>query len=525
MFKVSNIKVSIDGNQEEGVKKALLKKLGIPALELKKIEIIKKAIDARKKEDIVFNYTVYAVVKNQKNVKKHQDISKVVVKSYQLPNVTPSIIPPIIVGFGPAGMMAALALAKQGCRPLVFERGGSVDERVKAIDEFWLEGTLNEECNVQFGEGGAGTFSDGKLTARSKDEKAVWMLKELVEAGAPEAILYDAHPHIGTDVLRRVVKNIRNKIIALGGMIHFNTKVDGLWLEDGVCKGVLVNEVKWEGDAVILAIGHSAHDTFEALHAQAIAMEAKPFAVGVRVEHLQTMIDASQYGEYANHPALKSAEYRLVHNTSSGRGVYTFCMCPGGYVVPSSAQKNSVVTNGMSEFARNSKNANAAILVQVSPADFGNHPLDGVHYQRELEHKAFLLGGGNYKAPAQRIKDFLNNEPSTSLGKVQPSYALGVTLTNLQTLFSSNLVEALKEGIYGFEKQLPGFINEDAVLTGVETRSSSPLRINRNDQFVSNNVLCLYPCGEGAGYAGGIVSAGVDGLRCAHAYLEYCQGK
>lgn len=515
MFKVANIKIRIEDEQDEVIKKIICKKMSISPLEIKQVEIIKKAIDARKKDQIVFNYTVHVDVKNQKKVKVGNDVQKVIVKKFNLPNKIENVQSPIIVGFGPAGLMASLALSLQGYKPIVFERGSAVEKRITDIDNFWNHGILNEESNVQFGEGGAGTFSDGKLTARSKDEKAIWMLEQLVEAGAPQEILYDAHPHIGTDVLRSVVVNLRNKIISLGGQVHFDTKVESLIIEENTCKGVVVNNKEVRSDAVILAVGHSSHDTFINLHQQQVAMEAKPFAIGVRVEHLQSFVDSCQYGSFKGHKDLKSAEYRMVHTSSSGRGVYTFCMCPGGYVVASSSSKDSVVTNGMSEYSRNQNNANAAILVQVSPVDFGQHPLDGMYYQQNLEKRAFLMGGSDYKAPVQRVVDFIANKESTMLGKVIPSYSIGTKLANLQELFSPEIALSLKEGLEGFERQMPGYCSEDAILTAVETRSSSPLRMNRDETFQSVNIKSLYPCGEGAGYAGGIVSAGVDGIRCA----------
>ncbi|MGL5978593.1 MAG: NAD(P)/FAD-dependent oxidoreductase [Erysipelotrichaceae bacterium] len=525
MWKVSNIKIELQADTEAKLQQEVAKKLGCKPQELLELKIVKKSIDARKKPEIYFNYTVHVATKRQGKPKK--DVSFIEEKPYQfpIPQSKPEH-PPIVVGFGPAGMMAALMLAQQGMCPIVFERGGDVSDRVSAIDEFWNHGILDPECNVQFGEGGAGTFSDGKLTARSKDEKAVRMLEELVKAGAPKEILYEAHPHIGTDRLRDVVVNIRKTILALGGKICFRSRVDALLIEDGEVRGVDVNGVAHRSCGVILAIGHSAHDTFTWLHESGIDMEAKPFAVGLRVEQFQTHIDRIQYGEHANHPALKSAEYRMVHTASNGRGVYSFCMCPGGYVVASASSEHSVVTNGMSEYARDGENANAALLVQVSPKDFGHHPLDGMRYQQALERHAFLLGGSNYKAPAQRVVDFIANKASTQFGQLCPTYSNGVLLTNLQPLFSDELNQALVEGLQGFDKQMPGFINEDAILTGVETRSSSPLRINRlNGNLFSSSVKYLYPCGEGAGYAGGIVSAGVDGIRCAAALVFALEGE
>ncbi|MGL5540430.1 MAG: NAD(P)/FAD-dependent oxidoreductase [Erysipelotrichaceae bacterium] len=527
MWKISNLKVGIDEDSEQTLRQVLCKKLKIADKHIASMQIVKKAIDARKKDQISFNYTVHLTLTSTRSLKGKSDVLWVEDEHFDYPSVehAPSKRP-VVVGFGPAGIMAAYVLAKAGACPVVYERGGSVEERIHSIDAFWKEGLLDPESNVQFGEGGAGTFSDGKLTARSKDIKALAFLEALVEAGAPKEILYEAHPHIGTDQLRGVVVNMRKSIEAMGGTIHFNTRVDDFWIEDDVCRGVIIAKQHIEASGVILAIGHSAHDTFETLYAKQVAMEPKPFAVGVRVEHLQTTIDEGQYGALASHPALKSAEYRMTHTASNGRGVYTFCMCPGGYVVASSSLPDTIVTNGMSEYARDGANANAAVLVQVGPKDFGDHPLAGLRYQRSLEQAAFVAGGGAYRAPAQRVVDYLAKQPSTTLGKVVPTYSLGVHLTNLHPLFSKDINQALEEGLVAFGKQLPGYLNEDALMTGVETRSSCPLRITRyNTNCQAIGVKCLYPSGEGAGYAGGIVSAGVDGIRCALALVQQLKGE
>ncbi|MCL1948782.1 MAG: hypothetical protein FWF59_03520, partial [Turicibacter sp.] len=429
---------------------------------------------------------------------------------------------PVVIGFGPAGMFASLLLAQKGYRPIVLERGEAVDERVKSIDDFWLNGNLHANSNVQFGEGGAGTFSDGKLTTRVKDLRGRKVLEEFVAAGAPEDILYMAHPHVGTDLLRGIVKNMREEIIRLGGDIRFNAQVKDFVIEDGKLVGVKVGSELIETNHAILAIGHSARDTFTKLHERAVDMTAKPFAVGVRIEHPQAIINQAQFKEFATHPALGAAEYRLTHKAANGRGVYTFCMCPGGLVVPSSSEKGRLVTNGMSEHARDQENANSGLLVTVGPADFGSdHPLAGVEFQRRLEEKAFGMGGSNYVAPAQLVGDFLKGQASKKIGSVKPSYALGVKMTNFNRLFEPELIEAMKEALKAFNNKLRGFSMDDAIMTGVESRSSSPVRIERSSEtFQSPTAAGLYPSGEGAGFAGGIVSAGIDGLKCAQAIIE-----
>jgi uncharacterized FAD-dependent dehydrogenase len=394
---------------------------------------------------------------------------------------------------------------------------------VKSSDNFWENGSLKPNSNVQFGEGGAGTFSDGKLTARTRDLRGRKVLEEFVAAGAPEDILYMSHPHVGTDLLRNIVKNIREEIIRLGGEVHFNAQVEQFDIENGEMKGVhLTDKRVFQSEHIILAIGHSARDTFATLHEDGIDMSAKPFAVGVRVEHPQEIINKAQFKEFWNHPRLGAAEYRLTYKAENGRGVYTFCMCPGGLVVAATSEPGMVVTNGMSLHARNEVNANSGVLVQVFPEDFdSDSPLAGVEFQRELEAKAFELGGKNYQAPAELVGDFLNDTPGTELGSVTPSYSLDVKMTDLRELFPEFIVDALKDGIKGFDRKLHGFAMNEAIMTGVESRSSSPVRINRDtENFQSVNVRGLYPSGEGAGFAGGIVSAGIDGLKCAEALIS-----
>lgn len=508
-------------------------KLNQPLSDLKKIiahklknttsdftyEIIKESIDARE-DEIILSYTVEVKIDHEEKYLKCKDVSLVKAKTpliYKRKNFKHR---PIVIGFGPAGMFAALTLASAGACPIVFERGDEVDKRTLKVEHFWQTGELDEESNVQFGEGGAGTFSDGKLTSRSKDERSVTVLKELVRFGADPKILYQAMPHIGTDVLRKVVKNLRQEIIRLGGEIHFNSRVEDFKIVDQKIKAIYVHHQWIECEDVVLAIGHSARDTFYKLHEAGIFMEPKPFAVGVRIEHPQALISKHQYGAYATHPALPVASYRLSYQHGN-RGVYTFCMCPGGCVVASTSQKGHLVTNGMSYAARDKENANSALLVQVFLEDIGKGLFDGVKFQESLEEKAFIQGGKNYRAPAQLVKDFLDHKASTGSKGVTPSYSNGVTWTNLHDCLPSFICEALEEGLRAFDKKIKGFAMEDAVLTAVESRSTSPIRFKRifeNGQ--SQNTQNLYPCGEGAGYAGGIVSAAIDGIRIAEFILN-----
>lgn len=520
MIRISQLKISIDESVEK-LPTLIAKKLKIKITDILDYRIFKESIDARR-GTINFVYTVDVALQDETNIlnKKFSNVTLTPSLDYKMPpklDVAPTKRP-IVIGFGPAGMFAALLLAQCGYHPIVLERGGSVDERLESINKFWQDGVLNPESNIQFGEGGAGTFSDGKLTTRVKDLRGRKVLQELVDTGAPEEILYVAHPHVGTDLLREIVVNIRKKIIALGGEIHFNTRVDDFIITEGQVTGVVTNKNQViNSEHVILAIGHSARDTFEKIFDRDIEMIAKPFAVGARIEHPQTLINQGQYKAFANHPRLGAAEYRLTHQASNGRGVYTFCMCPGGYVVPSSSEPNRVVTNGMSEHARAEPNANSAVLVQVRLEDFASdHPLAGIHFQRELEAKAFVMGGSNYKAPAQRVADFLANKPSTSIGTVDPTYAIGINLTNLHDLFPKPLCDALIEGLRAFNQKLAGFAMDDAILTAVESRSSSPVRITRHAETLqSTSLKGFYPAGEGAGFAGGIVSSAIDGLKCA----------
>lgn len=527
MIRISNIKLNIN-EDIKNIEKEVIKKLRIERKNLLKYHIFKESIDARRKGKIDFIYTVDVLVKNEDEVLKKikdKDVS-------QSPNLEYKSVPmgveklkerPIVVGMGPAGLFGALILAQRGYNPIVLERGMDVDNRTKDVNLFWQEGKLNSDSNVQFGEGGAGTFSDGKLTTRIKDLRCRKILTELVESGAPDEILYSQKPHVGTDILKGVVKDIRNRIIHLGGEVRFNCKVTDVIIEDNKINGVIVNEnEKIYSNAVILAIGHSARDTYEALYKKNVKIIQKPFAIGARIEHPQILINKSQYKEFYNHPRLGAADYRLIHHTKDERTSYTFCMCPGGSVIASASGYNEVVTNGMSEHARDKGNANSALLVNVTPEDFkSDHPLAGVYFQQKYENLAFKLGGENYKAPVQLIGDFLNDKYSNDLGSVIPSYNPGFKLTNLKECLPEFVVKAMRESIIELNKKLSGFSMHDGILTGVETRSSSPIRITRDDESLESiNVNGLYPCGEGAGYAGGIVSAAVDGIKAAEKIIE-----
>ena len=431
----------------------------------------------------------------------------------------------MVVGFGPCGIFAALALAQMGLRPIVLERGKPVRERTKDTWGLWRKNVLNPESNVQFGEGGAGTFSDGKLYSQIKDPRHLGrkVMNEFVKAGAPEEILYVAHPHIGTFKLVKVVENMREQIIAMGGEIRFEQRVTDLLIEDGHLRGLTVlnqasgQSSEMRADHLVLALGHSSRDTFEMLHERGVFLEAKPFSIGFRIEHPQGVIDRARWGRHAGHPLLGAADYKLVHHAGNGRSVYSFCMCPGGTVVAATSEPQRVVTNGMSQYSRNERNANAGMVVGIDPRDYPGGPLAGVALQRQLESNAYVLGGGTYEAPGQLVGDFLAGRPSTQLGSVEPSYKPGVKLGDLHAALPGYAIEALREALPAFGRKIKGFDMPDAVLTGVETRTSSPLKITRGEDYQSLNVRGLYPAGEGASYAGGILSAGVDGIRVAEA--------
>lgn len=517
MIEIKNI---ITPLEQELSKQHIAKKLGCSVDHVFSFEILKESLDARK-EPIRFIYSVVAKVKNEKKFCGAADVS-IYTPSQENPLVLdkPLDYRPIVVGFGPSGMFAALTLARAGCNPIILERGSSVDKRIQDVQKFWNDGTLNTESNVQFGEGGAGTFSDGKLTTRIKDPRVHVVLNALVDAGAEPKIKYQAHPHLGTDKLVDIVQNVRKTIIELGGEFHFDTRFDSFETLENEEKLLHTTNGDFKTKALFLCLGHSAKDTLMALHQQNVQIEPKSFAVGFRVEHTQDFINQSQHGKWANHHRLGAAEYRLTHTASNERGVYSFCMCPGGSVIASSSTENTIVVNGMSNSNRDDDNANSAILAQVPVSDFyHSSPLDGFNFQESIEKAAFLLGGGNYKAPVQRIEDFINNQVSTSIPTVTPSYSLGYALCNLRTLFSDEVNQALVEGLQSFDRKIKGF-SIGGVITGVETRSSCPIRIPRNTSLESVSHPMVYPVGEGSGYAGGIVSSAVDGIRCAEAFIH-----
>ncbi len=523
MYRISEISLPLDGTEEDLIALAA-ERLKVAPTAIQSLKLYKKSIDARKKDDVHFICTV-EVACNKNNNPQDQKIVQAEPYRYELPSCKKLEERPVVVGFGPAGLFAALILAQAGQRPIVFERGSSVEKRGEQVAHFWRTGELNPHSNVQFGEGGAGTFSDGKLNTGTKDSRARKVLEEFVAAGAPAEILYMAKPHIGTDKLPSTVKNIREQIISLGGEVHFETALQNLILKDGKVTGVELkpqNGSPYRIDAgrVILAVGHSARDTFERLYSLGIPMEQKPFSIGARIEHPQKLISVSQYGRFAGHPNLGAADYKLAVHLSNGRGVYTFCMCPGGTVVAAASEANRLVTNGMSTFARDGENANSALLVGVVPGDFGSdHPLAGIEFQRRLEENAYQLGGGGYFAPVQRLEDFLQRRASKSTGTVRPTYAPGVAPCSLDDCLPAFITDSMRQGILMMNSRLRGFSYPDALLTAVESRSSSPVRILRGDNMESVAVSGLYPCGEGAGYAGGIISAAVDGIKCAEKIL------
>jgi hypothetical protein len=527
MLRLTEIKLPIE-HQDGEIKAAILKKLGIAESELISHSVFKRGVDARRAHAILFTYTLLAEVRDEvallERFKNDPHVRIAPDTSYHFAAHAPQNLAtrPIVIGMGPAGLFAALLLAQMGFRPLILERGKAVRERTKDTFGLWRQGVLNPESNVQFGEGGAGTFSDGKLYSQIKDPRYLSrkVLEEFVKAGAPEEILYESHPHIGTFRLVGMVEKMRETILSLGGEIRFSSRVDDIEITDGLVTGVvLASGERLATNHLVLAVGHSARDTFEMIMKRGIYIEAKPFSIGFRIEHPQSLIDAARFGKNAGNELLGAADYKLVHHASNGRSVYSFCMCPGGTVVAATSEVGRVVTNGMSQYSRNERNANAGIVVGITPQeDFPGDPLAGVEFQRRWESQAFKLGGETYQAPGQLVGDFIAGRPSTEFGEVQPSYTPGVHLTDLATALPEYAIEAIREAIPAFAKQIKGFDLGDAVLTGVETRTSSPVRIKRNaDDYQSINTRGLYPTGEGAGYAGGILSAAVDGIEVAEA--------
>lgn len=512
------------GEDPSRLRSLAAKALHIRTNQIQELIVRKRSVDARHKNAVRIVYTVDLRVEgNEQRLVAHAKGKAAIVEisCYRVPIPDmPIERRPVVVGFGPAGIFAALVLAMAGLRPLVLERGQDIDSRISQVKRFWQDGALNPESNVQFGEGGAGTFSDGKLNTGINDPRISWVLQQLHQAGADESILIDARPHIGTDMLRQVVKNLRTRIISLGGEVRFQHQLTGLQWEQGHLTGaILADQQVIPCSELILAIGHSARDTFEMLLQNGVSLAAKAFSMGVRIEHLQADIDQAQYGQFAGNPYLPPADYRLSCHFPEGDSAYTFCMCPGGYVVAAASETGGVVTNGMSEFRRDAVNANAALLVTLEPASFPvPGPLGGMYWQRQIEQRAFAAGGGDYRAPAQLVGDFLAGQPSIGAGRVRPSYRPGVTWCDLHQVLPEEITTTLAKALPALGRKLAGFDMPEAVLTAPETRSSSPVRILRDDTLQST-CRGLYPCGEGAGYAGGIISAAVDGMRCAEALI------
>lgn len=525
MVRINNIKIYNNFSEEELIN-FVIKKYKISEKDIKKWNIVKKSVDARKKDDVHFSYSIDFDLNNENKYLKNKDIIKI--EANKIPNININLnksIQPVIIGSGPAGLFAALTFVRYGYKPIIIEQGQSVDERQKTVDNFKKTGILNVNSNVQFGEGGAGTFSDGKLTTGINSPYCKTVLQYFADFGAPQQILYLAKPHIGTDKLVTTIKNIREYIISKGGTFLFNTKfIDFETNNNSISKITILHLDTNKTDSIvtnrlILAIGHSSRDTFRKVYDKGLILKPKNFSVGVRIEHLQSEINKAQYGTITK-LNLPPADYKLAYHDKNGRSCYTFCMCPGGTVMPSSSEKNTIVTNGMSYFARDGKNANSAVLVSITPDDFKNDSvLAGIDFQKNLEEKAFVLGGSNYYAPVQRFEDFDNNIKSTFIGSVTPTYTPGYTLSNLNEIMPNFVSQTLKNGIKYFDTKLHGFANPDSILTGMETRSSSPVKILRDENMVSN-ISGIYPCGEGAGYAGGIMSAAVDGIKVATSIIE-----
>lgn len=532
MLRLIDLKVPLD-HDDLALRQAVLARLGIEDSALLDLSIARRAVDARRRAAIMLNYAIDVTLSDEASVLARnttaRDLMPTPDTTYRPVGQARGNQPrPVVIGAGPCGLFAALILAEMGFRPIILDRGRIVRQRTKDTWGFWRRAELNPESNVQFGEGGAGTFSDGKLYSQIKDPRHLGrkVLTEFVLAGAPPEILVDAKPHIGTFRLVSMVESMRQKIEALGGEYRFGAKVEALVLDGArAVRGVrLSGGESIAADHVVLAIGHSARDTFAALHEQGVHIEPKPFSIGVRIEHPQGIIDRARYGQFAGHPRLGAADYRLVHHAANGRDVYSFCMCPGGTVVAAASEPGRVVTNGMSQYSRNERNANAGIVVGITPADYPGGVLAGVEYQRRWEEAAFRAGGGSYAAPAQRVGDFLAKRASTALGSVVPSYRPGVTPTDLSTCLPDFAVAAIREALPVFGRQISGFDMDDALMTGVETRTSSPIRMRRGADCMSLNTPGLFPAGEGAGYAGGILSAGVDGIRVAEAVARSLLG-
>ena len=531
MLRLTEIKLPLTKYTDDDLRSAIVHRLAIAPADLLGFTVFRRGYDARKRSNILFVFTLdvelkdeAAVVNRLKAANNDSHISQTPDTRYKFVTQAPADLPtrPVVIGTGPCGLLAGLILAQMGFKPIILERGKAVRERTKDTWGLWRDNKLNPESNVQFGEGGAGTFSDGKLYSQIKDPQhhGRKVLEEFVKAGAPEEIIYVSKPHIGTFRLVKMVEAMRTTITELGGEIRFGSKVELVEIENGQVRAVvLADGERIDAEHVVLAIGHSARDTFQMLHEQGVYIEPKSFSIGFRIEHPQALIDRARFGQNAGNELLGAADYKLVHHCANGRSAYSFCMCPGGQVVAATSEEGRVVTNGMSQYSRAERNANAALVVNVNPEDFPGdyktNPLAGIDFQRQWESAAYVAGGSNYSAPAQRVGDFLAGRPSTALGDVDPSYQPGVHMTDLSSCVPPYVIEALREAIPAFDKQIRGFAMADAVLTGVETRTSSPIRITRNAECQSLNTRGLYPAGEGAGYAGGILSAAVDGIKVA----------
>ena len=533
MLRLTEIHLPLDHDQSE-IEAAILERLLIAPDELLGFTIFRRSYDARKRSAITLIYSVDVEVRNDAALlqrwRGNPKVTPTPDMTYRFVAQAPADLAtrPVVIGTGPCGLFAGLVLAQMGFRPIILERGKSVRERTQDTFGLWRKRELHPESNVQFGEGGAGTFSDGKLYSQIKDPNHYGhkVLTEFVTAGAPPEIMYVSKPHIGTFRLVKMVEQMRAAIEALGGEFRFQSKVVDIDIESGENGGRVRGVMLAGGDGgneflaaqhVVLAIGHSARDTFQMLYERGVFIEAKPFSIGFRIEHPQSLIDRRRFGANAGNPILGAADYKLVHHSSNGRSVYSFCMCPGGTVVAATSEPGCVVTNGMSQYSRNERNANSAIVVGVTPADYPGHPLAGIAFQRRWESRAFELGGANYDAPGQLLGDFLAGRPSQQYGEVLPSYQPGVCLGDLASALPDYAIEAIREALPAFDQQIKGFARADAVLTGVETRTSSPIRIKRDERYQSVNTAGLYPAGEGAGYAGGILSAAVDGIKVAEA--------
>nr|WP_315191997.1 NAD(P)/FAD-dependent oxidoreductase [uncultured Albidiferax sp.] len=541
MIRISELKLPLD-HAEEALPALVAHTLGLAPAQIAHFSVFKRSFDARKAELLtvyIVDVALHSAAQEAELLRQHPD------NPHLRPSPDMAYVPvgqapaglairPVVVGFGPCGIFAALVLAQMGFKPIVLERGTTVRQRTQDTWGLWRKNVLKPESNVQFGEGGAGTFSDGKLYSQIKDPRFLGrkVMHEFVKAGAPEEILVAAHPHIGTFKLVKVVEHLREQIIALGGEVRFEQRVTDVEIVDGKMRGLTVlNQATGEttelrADHVVLALGHSSRDTFAMLHARGVYVEAKPFSIGFRIEHPQSLIDRARWGRHAGHPLLGAADYKLVHHASNGRAVYSFCMCPGGTVVAATSEPGRVVTNGMSQYSRNERNANAGIVVGITPEDFpGTHALAGIDLQRQLESHAYVLGGSSYEAPGQLVGDFIAGRASTQLGSVEPSYKPGVRLSDLHSALPAYAIEAIREALPAFGRKIKGFDLPDAVLTGVETRTSSPIKMTRGEDFQSLTVRGLYPAGEGASYAGGILSAGVDGIKVAEAVARSLLGQ